>query len=127
MDRKRNSVGNIPLIAIPDIANQFGVSSDALLWRIHWVYNFAPKRSEQTRDLIEKVKNLNTVALGPEKKEDRPAKYPDRYRMLAAQALRSGELSLGAFMEYTGTSRKEATAYYEQEDDVLGEVQLTVA
>lgn len=126
IDRKRNEEGSLPLFVIPDIAKQFGVSTEALIWRIHWVYNWGKERTEKTKELIERVKRLNEVSKDDERKE-KPAKYPERYKMLAVQALRSGEISLGRFIEYTEVSRKEAMSYQEQEENLLGEVQLTAA
>ena len=125
INRRRNADGKLSITVIPDIAKQFGVSTDALLWRIHWLYNFGQQRADETHDLIEKVKRLNTSSRVFDEKEDKPTKYPERYRMLATQSLRGGELSIGRFMEYTEMNRREAMNYYEQEDEVLGEVQLT--
>jgi Zn-dependent peptidase ImmA (M78 family) len=126
IDRKRNEEGSLPIVVIPDIAKQFGVSTEALIWRIHWVYNWGPERTEKTKELIGRVKRLNEVSKDDERKE-KPAKYPERYKMLAVQALRSGEISLGRFIEYTEVSRREAMSYQEQEENLLGEVQLTAA
>ena len=125
-DRRRTADGKLPKVVLPDIAKQFGVSTAALIWRLHWVYNWGQTQEEGTRQLIESVKSLREVPIGGEKTEQ-PAKYPERYRMLAVQALRRGELSVGRFMEYTEIGRKEAMSYQEQEENLLGEVQLTAA
>jgi Zn-dependent peptidase ImmA (M78 family)/DNA-binding XRE family transcriptional regulator len=127
VDRRCNE-GKLPIAAIPDIAQQFGVSTEALIWRIHWVYNWGRERVERTKELIERVKRLNGVSKEEEKKQaEKSVKYPERYKMLAVQALRSGEISLGRFIEYTEIGRKEAMSYQEQEENLLGEVELTAA
>ena len=126
IDRRRNAEGTLPIVVIPDIAKQFGVSTESLIWRLHWVYNWGQERVEKTKELIEIAKRLSEISKDDVKKE-KPAKYPERYRMLAVQALRSGEVSLGRFMEYTEISRREAMSYQEQEETLLGEVQLTAA
>lgn len=123
IDRRRNAQGTLPMVVIPDIAQQFGVSTEALMWRLHWVYNWGPTRKEKTQEYIETAKRLSDVSKDDDKKE-KPAKYPERYRMLAIQALRSGEISLGRFIEYTEMGRREAMSYQEQKENLLGEVQL---
>jgi Zn-dependent peptidase ImmA (M78 family) len=126
IDRRRNTEGTVPMLVIPEIARQLGVSTEALLWRLHWVYNWGETRKEKTREYIEITKRLADVSKDDDKKE-KPAKYPERYKMLAIQALRSGEISLGRFIEYTEIGRREAMSYQAQEENLLGEVQLTAA
>jgi Zn-dependent peptidase ImmA (M78 family)/transcriptional regulator with XRE-family HTH domain len=127
VDRKRNANGNLPISMIPTIAKQFGVSTEALLWRLHGIYNWgAAARKEKTQEYVALAKRLTAVSKDEERKA-KPAKYPDRYNTLAVQALKRGELSIGRFVEYTEMNRKEAMSYLEQEEDLLGEVQLTAA
>lgn len=126
IDRRRNAEGAIPMVVIPDIARQFGVSTEALIWRLHWLYNWGPTRKEKTQEYIEIARRLTDVSRDDDRKE-KPAKYPERYKMLAVQALRSGEISLGRFIDYTEVGRREAMSYQEQEENLLGEVQLTAA
>jgi Zn-dependent peptidase ImmA (M78 family) len=127
VDRKRNDEGKVAAADLPQIARQFGVSVEALMWRIHRVYNFAPSREEETKRLIEAVKNAQTGRNEPEGERLKPPVLPDRYRALAIQALKDGEMSVGKFAEFMEVSRREAMSYMEMEEYALGEVQLTPA
>ncbi len=103
---------HLPVDALFEVARQFDVSVEALLWRMQDV--FRRKAAETKRD-IEKAKSMSSQLLrhrSPEPAPDRPA----RFRALAITALRRGELSLGRFAEYLGISRKQAATYMDEED-----------
>ena len=127
VDRKRDEAGKIAVADFVEIARQFGVSFEALVWRIHYVYNFGAARQEQTRLLVEKVKNSQSARRGEDDSGVTPPTLPDRYRMLARQALTNGEVSLSRFADFMEISRREALSYVETEEAPLGEVQLTPA
>ncbi|MGD0093974.1 MAG: XRE family transcriptional regulator [Planctomycetota bacterium] len=101
-----------------DLARQFDVSIEALLWQIAFLYN---RTEEQTRNDIAHCQALFNVSREP----DRPPVRPARFEALAVKALRSGELSLGRFAEYMGISRREAGSYVQQEPVNEQEVQIT--
>lgn len=106
-----NSGGSLKHIEIFDIARQFDVSFEALLWRMHTVFN--RKREDTERD----VEICRAFRDSVDVREDTdPPQLPARYRALAIRALRQGELSVGRAAEYLGLSRDAAMALDDLED-----------
>ena len=94
-----------------EIARDFDVSIDALLWRLHDIYGRRDR--DYTRARLE---GLHAVAaLYDERAKDAPPTRPERFRALAIATLRAGEISVGRFAEYLGISRGEAMKYGEME------------
>ena len=108
-----------------DIARQFDVSVESLLWHMHFVYGRRFDDQEKTRDEIQRAKEL--APLFGERQQSDPPILPDRYKALAIKALRRGEMSIGRFAEYLSISRQEAMRYIEQEVTEDEEVQITPA
>ena len=105
------SGGELKHIEIFDIARQFDVSFEALLWRMHEV--FGRRRDDTERD-IEVCRVFRDVV---DRRDDtQPPELPERYRAMALRALRDGELSVGRAAEYLNMSRKEAMALDDLED-----------
>lgn len=105
------SGGSFQHIEIFDLARQFDVSFEALLWRMHRVFN---RREEHTWRDIEICRSFRETV---EVREDtKPPALPTRYRALAIRALRGGELSIGRAAEYLGITRQQAMALDEPED-----------
>jgi Zn-dependent peptidase ImmA (M78 family)/DNA-binding XRE family transcriptional regulator len=97
--------------ALFEIARDFDVSIDALMWRLHDVYG--GKDGDYTKA---RLQALHEVApLYEERARDVAPPRPERFRALAVTALRAGERSVGRFAEYLGISRGEAMKYAEQE------------
>lgn len=98
-----------------DLARLFDVSIQALIWRIHIVYNWGTESSDKTNILISTVEKYGLQI--EEKREDsKPPEWPDRYFALAYQALNEGKISTGKFAEYVEISRYEAMKYINQEE-----------
>jgi len=105
------SGGSLKHIEIFDLARQFDVSFEALLWRMHSVFN---RKREDTEHDIEVCRAFReTVDV---REDTKPPQLPARYRALATRALRDGELSIGRAAEYLGLSRQEAMALDDLED-----------
>lgn len=105
-----------------ELARDFCVSIDALIWRMHNLYGWSDPA--ETRAKIERARVL-AVPYGvvvPEPQED-TSELPERYRSLAIQALRSGEISTGRFAEYMGLRRWEAMKYA---DEAVGDETISV-
>lgn len=100
------SSGNIALSKLDSVARQFDVSLESLLWRMQFLYRW---KEEQTRQYIDEAKEY--VKQTERKDEFRPPLYPERYRALAIQVFRKGEMSLGQLAKYLNISRKEAQQY----------------
>jgi predicted HTH domain antitoxin len=113
---------SIPTSDLFSIARQFDVSVEALLWRIHLMYN---RSEEETR---RDIGRWTEVAPSVEDRERyQPPNRPARFEALAKKAFRRGEISQGKFAEYLGISRREAQRYVEQEALVDEEVSLPPA
>ena len=115
--------GKIAFADMFDIARQFDVSVEALIWRMAFLkyvkYDDAP-------DIIDRYKRVSAMWEGTREHDDPPLR-PARFRALAIRALQQGEVSLGRFAEYLGVSRREARAMMEQDARGDEEVQVTSA
>lgn len=112
VDSARDSEGKITLEALDEIAREFGVSLDALFWRMLYLYNMP---SDKIVKYIEKTKKLKAVR--PPRKSDEPDELPERYCSLAIRALREGKLSLMQFKKYMNISYREAEEYLTEDDE----------
>lgn len=92
------------------VARKFDVSVEALLWRIHFLFD---QSEEDTRGHIERYRRRS--ASWEDREHDEPPKRPARFVALVAKAFRNGEMSQGKVAEYLGISRREATRIAEQE------------
>ncbi len=121
----RTREDKIAIEALFDVAREFDVSVDSLLWRMHFVYKRGPADSERTQRDIEQARRLAPLLEDREKKEPHP--WPERYKALAMKALRRGEISVGRFAEYLNISRHEAMRFVEQEITDGEEIQVAPA
>jgi XRE family transcriptional regulator, fatty acid utilization regulator len=112
----------IAVANICELAKDFGVSIDAFVWRMHNVYGW--RDPEETKTLLARVRNLARPydAVTADDRES-VSELPERYRMLALQALRAGEISVGRFAEYMGLRRWEAMKYA---DEALGDETISL-
>jgi Zn-dependent peptidase ImmA (M78 family)/transcriptional regulator with XRE-family HTH domain len=98
--------GRISFPALDQIARQFDVSLESLLWRMHFLYNW---NETATKELVDKAKEyVRTADRSP---GSEPTLLPERYRALAIEVLQSGKISLGRFSKFMRMSRKEAECY----------------
>lgn len=115
----------VPIEVFFDIARQFDVSVEAVIWRWHTLGPWRSRKEEKTRNLIEKAEKLNRLL---EKREDtKPSKWPDRYNALAVNALRTGRISIGRYAEYMEISRREAMKEHSELEAHVGEETPVVA
>ncbi|OHB62715.1 MAG: hypothetical protein A2Y77_16125 [Planctomycetes bacterium RBG_13_62_9] len=115
--------GRISLEALDEIAREFGVSLDALLWRLLYLYN---RPVEEIQKYLEEARKVRLVR--PPRQSDHPDRLPERYCGLAVRALREGKLSLIQFAKYMGLSYKKAEEYLMDEGDLTNEqVSIPVA
>ncbi|MFZ4576385.1 MAG: hypothetical protein ACOYN0_18525, partial [Phycisphaerales bacterium] len=105
------SAGGLKHAELFDIARQFDVSIEAMLWRIHGVFNRSREATERDIAVCKAMRDVFDV-----REDARPPALPERYRALALRALREGELSVGRAAEYLGVSRQEAMAMDDVED-----------
>jgi Zn-dependent peptidase ImmA (M78 family)/transcriptional regulator with XRE-family HTH domain len=103
----------LPFAAVYDIARQFDVSIDALIWRINDLRWLPVHSHNDVKSLIEQIKKLSEVF---EIREDtKPPQWPDRYKALTLWVYRQGGISTGKVAEFLKMSRKDAMRYIEPE------------
>jgi Zn-dependent peptidase ImmA (M78 family)/DNA-binding XRE family transcriptional regulator len=123
IDLHKNKQGKINVDELDDIAREFGVSLDALVWRIGNMYRIG---REDTKRYLEAAKKL--IDLHKPRESDRPNKLPERYCDLAQRALRECKLSLMQFRKYMDISYKEAQEYLAEEEGFTDEeISISVA
>jgi Zn-dependent peptidase ImmA (M78 family) len=97
--------GKITYDDLDSVARQFGVSLEAVLWRLSSLYGMP---AERVRELIDKAKALSQL---PARPNDSPPELPNRYRALAVKALRHGEISSAQFANYLSIGVSEVENY----------------
>jgi len=118
-----NEEREISFEALDEIAREFGVSLEALLWRMLYLYN---KSGEDIEKYIEQAKKVKMNR--PLRQSDKPDKLPERYCSLAIRALKEGKLSLLQFEKYMCISYKEAEKYLAEDEDFRDEkISISVA
>jgi Zn-dependent peptidase ImmA (M78 family)/transcriptional regulator with XRE-family HTH domain len=91
-----------PLDKLDDLAREFGVSLDALVYRIASLYMI---RKEENQKFLTAAKQV--AELHKPRESDTVETIPDRYCDLAQRALKDGRLSLMQFAKYMGISYKK--------------------
>ena len=116
IDSTKGADGKISFEALDEIAREFGVSLDALLWRTHYLYG---KPVEEIDGYIEHANKMKLAR--PPRESDKPDKLPERYCSLAIRALNEGKLSLMQFAKYMDMSYKQAGEYLTEDEDFKDE------
>jgi XRE family transcriptional regulator, fatty acid utilization regulator len=112
--------GKISFLDLFDIARQFDVSGDALLWRLHSL--FRREKQDTERD-IERYRAASKS--WEDREHDQPPERPARFVALVVKAFRNGEMSQGKVAEYLGISRRDAARIAEQE--ALDDEEITIS
>lgn len=103
-----------------EVARQFDVSVEALLWQMVFVFHL-PKEVAQ-----EKIDQLRgRISFWDKRLQDTPPSRPLRFEALANEALRKGLISTGRYAEYLGITRRQAMRQMEQEAPDDAEVEVT--
>jgi Zn-dependent peptidase ImmA (M78 family)/transcriptional regulator with XRE-family HTH domain len=105
-----------PLDRVDDLAREFGVSLDAMVYRISTLFRI---KKEDTEQYLIAAKQLAKCHKPRESEE--PETLPERYCDLAQRALRDGRLSLIQFAKYMGISYKKAQEYLTDDEDFTDE------
>jgi len=96
----------LKLVDVIELAKEFGVSSEAVLWRL---VNLKKLRKGQVEKILgdSEFRNLDRVMRQGLYEEYRPTKFPQRYLSLACRCLMDGKISRGLFAEYMEIDRSE--------------------
>jgi Zn-dependent peptidase ImmA (M78 family)/transcriptional regulator with XRE-family HTH domain len=108
--------GKVSFETLDEIAREFGVSLDSLIWRMLYLYN---KPVEEIERYIEHANKLRMTR--PPRESDKPDKLPERYCSLAIRALNEGKLSLMQFAKYMDMSYRQAREYLAEDEDFKDE------
>lgn len=117
--------GSLGFPDLEQVARQFDVSAEALIYQMAWLYNlgadWAPKTVAEYRAFAAWFDTRT-------REDDKPPQRPERFRALAIEALRKGEMATGRFAEYMGIGRTAALRYLEGLEPVEhDEIDLTPA
>lgn len=85
------------------VAREFGVSVDAVLVRMSFLFGLKQEVVERARAAWRAL-----AALYEDREVDNPPELPRRFQAMAMAALKGGNISIGRFSEYLGLSRQRA-------------------
>ncbi len=112
LDALRETVMNqqLKLVDIIELAKEFGVSSEAVLWRL---VNLEKLKKSQVEKIIgnAEFRNMDRDLRRGLYEERQTAKFPQRYISLACRCLMEGKISRGLFTEYMEIDRSEIDDY----------------
>lgn len=100
----------IRFVDIIELAKDFGVSSEAILWRL---VNLKKLKKSQTQKVLDnpKFRDLDRNMRRKLYDSDSPPKFPSRFISLACRCLLEGKISRGTFAEYLEIDRAEIDEY----------------
>ena len=100
----------LKLVDIIELAKEFGVSSEAILWRLLNLKRI--RKSQVDKILIDpEFRNLDRNLRRGLYAEQRPEKFSQRYVSLACRCLMEGKISRGVFAEYMEIDRSDIDDY----------------
>jgi Zn-dependent peptidase ImmA (M78 family)/transcriptional regulator with XRE-family HTH domain len=100
----------LKLVDIIEVAKEFGVSSEAVLWRL---VNLGKLKKGQVEKILvnPEFRDLDHDLRRGLYGEHQPNKFPQRYISLACRCLMDGKISRGLFAEYMEIDRSEIDDY----------------
>ena len=98
------------LIDIIELAKDFGVSTEAILWRFVDLKILKKTQAQKVLDNPE-LRDMDCNMRRGLYQTDRPSKFPSRFISLACRCLMEGNISRGTFAEYLEIDRAEIDDY----------------
>ena len=112
LDKLKETItdNKVRLIDIIELAKDFGVSTEAILWRL---INLKVLKKSQAQKFLDNpdFRNLDRTMRRRLYDRDRPSKFPSRFISLACRCLMEGKISRGTFAEYLEIGRAEIDDY----------------
>ncbi|MBW2020679.1 MAG: ImmA/IrrE family metallo-endopeptidase [Deltaproteobacteria bacterium] len=104
----------IKLIDVIELAKDFGVSTEAILWRL---VNLRVLEKSKVEKAVNdpRLREIDRVKRRGLYYKDRPPKFPERYISLAWRCLMEGKISRGTFSEYLGIDRAGIDRYLKEQ------------
>jgi len=106
-------------IDIIELAKDFGVSTEAILWRLVNLKRLKKTQAQKALDNPD-FRDLDRNRRRRLFKSDRPSKFPSRLIFLACRCLMEGKISRGTFAEYLEIDRAEIDDYLDDAGFVEG-------
>lgn len=119
IDSQLDDKSKLNFEALFEVARQFDVSVESVLWQMKLVYKLSQQAVEEGI-----AKWRSNITFWEKRQVDSPPSRPLRFEALAKQALRQGSLSTGRYAEYLGISRREAMHQFEQEAPDDAEIEV---
>ncbi|MEA3361597.1 MAG: XRE family transcriptional regulator [Thermodesulfobacteriota bacterium] len=109
----------VRIIDIIEVAKDFGVSTEATLWRL---VNLKILKKSQVQKVLDnpEFRNLDHNMRRRLYSKDGPAKFPSRFISLACRCLMEGKISRGSFAEYLEIDRAEIDDYLDDKGFIEG-------
>lgn len=100
----------IRVIDIIELAKDFGVSSEAILWRL---VNLGRLKKSQVHKILDDsdFRDVDRIRRRSLYSEGKPSKFPSRFISLACRCLLEGKISRGSYAEYLEIDRAEIDEY----------------
>ena len=100
----------VRFIDIIELAKDFGLSTEAILWRL---VNLKILKKSQAQKVLDnpEFRDLDGNMRRRLYYSDRPSKFPSRFISLACRCLMEGKISRGTFAEYLEINRAEIDEY----------------
>jgi Zn-dependent peptidase ImmA (M78 family)/DNA-binding XRE family transcriptional regulator len=103
----------VRVIDIIELAKDFDVSTDAILWRLVNLKIFKKSQAQKVLDSPD-FRDLDRNMRRRLYDKDRPSKFPSRFTSLACRCLMEGKISRGTFAEYLEIDRTEIDDYLDE-------------
>ena len=120
INAQRGPSGKIGFDGLFEVAREFDVSIEAVLWQMVFVFRTPAERIKETIASL-----ADTVRSWDSRISDAPPTRPVRFVALCNQAIRKGLISTGRYADYLGISRREAMKHVEQDAVADVEVEIT--
>ena len=100
----------IRIVDIIELAKEFGVSSEAVLWRL---VNLKIIKKTVAQKVLDNpnFRDLDRDMRQGLYSQEKPSKFPSRFISLACRCLMEGKISRGVFAEYLELDRTEIDDY----------------
>jgi Zn-dependent peptidase ImmA (M78 family)/DNA-binding XRE family transcriptional regulator len=104
----------IRIVDIIELAKDFGVSTEAILWRLSNLRILERSKVEKALQNPE-LRRMDRISRRGLYYENTPSKFPIRYISLACRCLIEGKISRGTFAEYLEIDRADVDGYLEDQ------------
>jgi LPS sulfotransferase NodH len=120
INSQRGPSGKVGFDGLFEVAREFDVSIEAVLWQMAFVFGTSADSVKQAIGLL-----ADNARCWDSRVNDSPPHRPVRFVALCNQAIRRGLISTGRYADYLGISRREAMKHVAQ--DAIADVEVEIA